>query len=279
MTAVDLNTAPDALNNDQQLPFSQLNTGAGTTILFIHGAFVDRGDWDLVTLHLPDYHILLPDLPGHGEANTIKPFSTPLAAKLLTTTIRRHANNGKAHVVGLSLGAYVALRLAVDYPDVVDELFISGIKVLPPMSRFAPHGLWLEQRIENALPRSFVRWLMDGTDIRPADLSRSTVALCKEVLDTITFADTDSIWPSPWPARTLIVAAGKAGIVPSSDHPADAVKLREIGRQLNCETVAYTHPQMRHPWNRQDPKLFADTARAWFEHDAMPEGFTELRVR
>ncbi|KAK5122251.1 hypothetical protein LTR85_004161 [Meristemomyces frigidus] len=277
MTALDTDIVPEARDDEQTLPFTELNTDGKATILFIHGAFSNRTEWDLVTPHLPEYHILLPDLPGHGEAQSIRPFSKRLAAKLLARLVRSHAKNGgKAHVVGLSLGAYVALELASEYPDVVNELFISGIKVLPQMSSFAPRGLWLEQYFENALPRSFVRWLMDGADIRPSDPSRITVGLCKEVLDTITFADTGGVWPSPWPARTLIVAAGKAGIVPSSDHPQDAVKLREIGRQMNGGTVAYTHPEMRHPWNRQDPKLFAQTARAWFERQHIPVGFKEL---
>ena len=72
-------------------------------------------------------------------------------------------------------------------------------------------------------------------------------------------------WPEPWSARTLIVAAGKGGIVPSRDHPYDAVKLMEIGRRGNGETRAVIHGRMRHPWNRQAPELWAETARAWFE--------------
>lgn len=266
--------------NPPTLPFTSLNPSAQSTILLIHGAFVDHTDWDLVTPHLPTYHLLLPDLPGHGSAHTIRPYSKALSAKLLADLIQNHAIGGKAHIVGLSLGASVALELACTYPDVVNDVFISGIKVFPQSPSIAPHFLWLESRIENLLPRSFISWLMDGTDIRPANTSLITVSLCREVLGTITFSDpsdsTKTTWPSPWPARTLIVAAGKAGVVPSADHPQDAIKLRGIGNEMNPETAAYTHPAMRHPWNRQDPALFARTARAWFEKGEMPEGFKEL---
>lgn len=268
--------AQEAAVNAQVLPFSQINTNSKTSILFVHGAFVSRSDWNLVTPHLADYHILLPDLPGHGDAQAIRPFSKQLASKLLADLIREHANNGSAHIVGLSLGAYVALDLASNYPDVVGEVIVSGIKVIPQLPSFAPYGLWLGQRVENALPRAFVRWLMDGADIKPSSSSGGTLALCKEVLATITLADTGGIWPSPWPARTLIIAAGKSGIVPSNDYPEDAVKLRGIGRQINGDTAAYTHPRMRHPWNRQDPKLFADTVRAWIGHTTLPDSFEEL---
>jgi len=73
-----------------------------------------------------------------------------------------------------------------------------------------------------------------------------------------------------------VYCAVKSGIVPSADHPEDAVKYRDIGRKGNAETVAFTHPLMRHPWNRQDPELFAKAARSWFEGEALPEGFVKL---
>jgi hypothetical protein len=50
----------------------------------------------------------------------------------------------------------------------------------------------------------------------------------------------------------------------------------EIRRQLNRETVDFRHPEMRHPWNRQDPVLFAETARCWFEGKEIPSGFEKL---
>jgi hypothetical protein len=83
-------------------------------------------------------------------------------------------------------------------------------------------------------------------------------------------------WPSPWAARTLIVAAGKRGILPTCDNPQDAVKLMEIGRERNPDTLAVTHPEMRHPWNLQAPELFAETARAWFGREEIPSGFKFL---
>jgi hypothetical protein len=50
----------------------------------------------------------------------------------------------------------------------------------------------------------------------------------------------------------------------------------EIGRERNPGTIAVIHPAMRHPWNRQAPMLFAETARAWFEEGEIPSGFEKL---
>jgi hypothetical protein len=50
----------------------------------------------------------------------------------------------------------------------------------------------------------------------------------------------------------------------------------EIGGERNPDTIAVTHPAMRHPWNRRAPELFAETARAWFEREEIPDGLKKL---
>lgn len=266
-----------AASPEQALPFQELNVNASVSVLFIHGAFVSRSDWDLVTPYLPGtHHILLPDLPGHGEAHSILPFSKHLSARLLADLIRKHGKCGKAHLVGLSLGASVAIELASTYPNVVNDVFVTGCSVFKPspsVSRYMPRLVWLEQRLENRLPRPFVRWLMDGADIRASPEEHLTTDLIGSI---VTELSPSSPLPKPWPARTLIVAATKAGIVPSNDSIEAATAMLEIGQQGNAETVAFKHPQMRHPWNRQDPELFAETVIAWFKKQPIPDGFEKL---
>ena len=62
---------------------TSLNADANSTIVFIHGAFVDGDDWSLVAPHLSDYHLLIPDLPSHGRSRHLKPFSLEYCARLL----------------------------------------------------------------------------------------------------------------------------------------------------------------------------------------------------
>ncbi|KAJ5305727.1 hypothetical protein N7508_004742 [Penicillium antarcticum] len=243
-----------------------------TTVVLIHGALVSGLYWDLVIPHLTSYHLLVPDLPGHGKSASA-PFSVDLAARQIAQLIRTHAN-GSAHIVGHSLGAQVAIRLACTEPDVVNSVFISGFGMFPQTSLtpYIPYAAWAMPRVENCLGRPLISWAMDGADIPRIDTNVCTLDLCRQIVSP----EDPTQWPSPWPARTLIVAAGKGGLVPTKDSPGDAVKLMVIGRELNEETIAYTHLKMRHPWNRQDPRLFAATAAAWFEHKELPEGFVKL---
>jgi pimeloyl-ACP methyl ester carboxylesterase len=246
-----------------------------TTVLLIHGACTSGVDWDLVAPHLAHtYHVLIPDLPGHGRSRNITPFSVAYSSRLLAQLIRRKAINGKAHIVGHSLGAHIAIDLASSYPAVVDSVFVSGFEKFPPtaMTAFLPFGMWADHHVQKLIPRFIIRWLMDGTDIQRGEPGSCTLGLCQQLAPTML----DTTWPDTWPARTLIVAAGKKGILPTADHPEDAVRLMEIGRGRNEDTVAVTHKEMRHPWNRQDPKLFAETARTWFEKGEIVDGFEKL---
>ncbi|KAI5263820.1 alpha/beta-hydrolase [Aureobasidium subglaciale] len=245
-----------------------------STILLIHGATGDGSNWKLVTPHLTNYHLLIPDLPGHGIARN-QPFSVAQAASALHALILKRAHNSVAYVVGFSLGAHVAMHLVSHYPEIADCVLVSGFQVFPrtKMSPYLPYAVWLEQRFEYAIPRSWVRWAMDGIDIPRPDLTMCTAEYNRQV-----FGSGDDIkqWPKPWPARTLVIAAGKGGLVPSNDRPEDAKKLARIGREQNSATRAVTHLDMRHPWIWQDPELFAETVKRWLEEGTVPDGFLPL---
>ena len=258
-----------------QLHYTTFNPAGHTSVVLIHGAFVSGLDWDLVVPHLPaSYHLLVPDLPGHGKSQAAAPFSIDRSVQLIAQLIRSHAINQSAHIVGHSLGAKIAIQLASSVPDVVNSVFVSGYEVFPrtALSPWIPYAAWTVMRVENCVPRPLIRWALNGADLPRIDGDTCTLDLCRQIIAP----DTTTEWPLPWPARTLIVAAGKGGWIPTSDDSRDAVRLMEIGRESNKETVAYTHFAMRHPWNRQDPRLFAETTQAWFEGRELPGGFVKL---
>jgi pimeloyl-ACP methyl ester carboxylesterase len=109
--------------------FRSLNPRAPRTLLLLHGAFSSHWEWDLVSTHLPSYHLLVPDLPAHGRSTSANiPFTIPDSAALLADLVTRHAKNGKADIIGMSLRGYTAIYMAQKYPDLVGAggLFLSG---------------------------------------------------------------------------------------------------------------------------------------------------------
>lgn len=74
------------------------------------------------------------DLPGHGERAGER-FSMDRAVDVAAAAIREHAFAGRAVVVGLSLGGYVAMTLAASHPDNVRGLVIAGASAEPVGAR------------------------------------------------------------------------------------------------------------------------------------------------
>lgn len=278
MTSSDTQPAAQQVIHDieELLPHSSFNQEAKITVLLIHGACVDRNDWDLVTPHLKDYHLLVPDQIGHGEARHIRPYTLDDAASTIAQLIKHRGHGGVAHVIGHSLGASVALRLAAKHAEVVSSMVVSGVCKLENtrLTPYLPYAVWVNQRVENLVPRSVTRWLMDGADIRHGDMSLCTLDFNKQIFgDSLSSGE----WPEAWAARTLVIAATKKGMLPTDDNVEVAKRVAEIGRELNSETFAVAHSAMRHPWNRQDPKLFADVIKAWIKGTtAFPAGFQRL---
>lgn len=261
------------------------------SVLLVPSTFTSKSEWDLVVpffLAKGKYHLLIPDFSFYGEnvspdaavVRSQQLFSIRETSALLAHLIRKTAIKGKAKIVGLSLGAIIAISVASLYSDVVnDAVFVSGYEVYPHLdpAGIAPYGLWVINRIERLVPIRIIRWAMDGADIQQELRSgtNGSLSFCREIIRCLSGVDS---WPPiPWPSRTMIVAAGKKNwFLPSADHPEDAKKLADIGKIMNDRTVAVVHPLMRHPWNRQAPGLFAEAVWTWFENGKVKEGFQHL---
>jgi pimeloyl-ACP methyl ester carboxylesterase len=104
---------------------------ARPTIVFLHGTRLTGASWAAQVAALEgEYHCLTPDLPGHGRAEH-QPFDIDTAARGVAALIEQEAHGGRAIVVGLSLGGYVAIAVASRWPDRVAGLAISGATAEP----------------------------------------------------------------------------------------------------------------------------------------------------
>jgi pimeloyl-ACP methyl ester carboxylesterase len=100
-------------------------------IVFVHGMRLTGGAWAAQQTSLAgEFRTIAIDLPAHGT-RAKEPFTLDRAADVLGSTIRLHAPGGRAVVVGLSLGGYVAMALAAREPDLVRGLVVSGATAEP----------------------------------------------------------------------------------------------------------------------------------------------------
>jgi pimeloyl-ACP methyl ester carboxylesterase len=103
-------------------------------IVLLHGAILSRTMWrPLVTLLRVRYRCISLDLPGHGTQAGV-PFTMDAAVARVTETIDRQAG-GRAVLIGLSLGGYVAMAVAGASPARVRGVVVAG-------ATLDPRGAW-----------------------------------------------------------------------------------------------------------------------------------------
>ncbi|MEV7927168.1 alpha/beta hydrolase [Kitasatospora sp. NPDC088264] len=104
--------------------------GSGRPLVLVHGGLLDHRMWsDQIAAFAADYRVIAPDARGHGgSSNATGPFrhTDDLAALL------RHLGTGPAILVGLSMGGAIAVDTALEHPDVVEALVVSGVGTSEP---------------------------------------------------------------------------------------------------------------------------------------------------
>ncbi len=99
--------------------------------MFVHGTRLTRAQWLPQLRRLSDrYRCIAIDLPGHGE-RAGEPFTMAAASDAVVAAIEAEATAGRAVIVGLSLGGYVAIETAERCPERVAGLVLAGCSAEP----------------------------------------------------------------------------------------------------------------------------------------------------
>ncbi len=110
-------------------------TGSGPTVVFLHGAFMDRRSWDQqVAVFARRFRVVRYDIRPFGESTRPDaPYSVP--GDLLR--LLDHLAVDRAHLVGHSFGGAAALDFALQHPSRVDRLVLAAA---PPNGFVPPDG-------------------------------------------------------------------------------------------------------------------------------------------
>jgi pimeloyl-ACP methyl ester carboxylesterase len=116
--------------NGIKLVYREEGDPAAPPLLLIHGRTADHNDWNGITQHFAArYHVLVPDLRGHGASDYPGAYPIPEMAEDLVALLD-HLSVGRATVIGHSLGGAVAYQLAMNHPGRVERLVLE--EVPPP---------------------------------------------------------------------------------------------------------------------------------------------------
>lgn len=100
-------------------PYLEGGDRSKPTLVMVHGFGADKDHWTFYAPWLTrDYHLIAPDLPGFGENDRDGelPFDVTSQAARLKGFLDALGIE-RPHMGGNSMGGWIALRFAIDYPD------------------------------------------------------------------------------------------------------------------------------------------------------------------
>lgn len=101
-----------------------LEGGRGETILFVHGFGMEKDGWGLFLKAFSNsYRLIVPDLPGFGENSRLESANYDVLSQV--KRLNRFVENlglNRFHLVGSSMGGYIAGFYASEYPEKVKSL-------------------------------------------------------------------------------------------------------------------------------------------------------------
>lgn len=137
------------------------NAGA-PSLLLIHGGADHARSWDRLARALrPHYHVIAPDLRGHGDSDWMKggSYSLPEYVYDLSCLIRQIGP--PVTLIGHSMGGMISALYSGAFPEQVGRLVVlDGITTVPGAPRPAPHeriAKWISQldKLEDRVPRRY----------------------------------------------------------------------------------------------------------------------------
>jgi pimeloyl-ACP methyl ester carboxylesterase len=238
------------------------------SVLLLHGGGVGGWSWrPQIEAFQADYHLLVPDLPEHGQSLDLGPFTINDAAARMAELIHKRAHGGHAHVVGLSLGAQVGVTLLAMAGRLVDRAVLSGTSVRPiPGADLIGPSLWLYAPFKN-IP-ALIRLNQQSLGVPEAyaaefaaDTRRATTPALTNILKAnMGFRTPPGLTRLKNPSLVLV----------GEKEPR---LMRRAARELAASmagATAYMVTGMIHNWPMAAAELFNRTLRAWLTETPLP---------
>jgi pimeloyl-ACP methyl ester carboxylesterase len=237
-------------------------------IVFLHGGRMSGWSWQPVVERMQRYRCLVPDMPGYGKSFQQGPFEMGRAATAVAELIRSRVGAGRAHLVGLSLGAQVGVQLLATETDLVDRAVLSGthINAIPYVRIMRPLLLELLGGIARC------QWLINWS-ARHVEVPSAKIDDYRDDVRLMTGAQ-----------HAHIVFASAGFRTPEELDKSDSLTLFITGTtdmrltRRSAAALAQRMPNgvngvaigMGHDWPLRNPDVFSRTVDGWLNDTVLP---------
>lgn len=112
-------TSAVAYVDGQAWPYLEGGPTDGDPVVLVHGFGGEKDNWPIYARHLTDgFRVIVPDLPGFGENSRASgvDYGTAAQAERLRGFLDALGLE-TCHLAGTSMGGFIALRFAIDFPE------------------------------------------------------------------------------------------------------------------------------------------------------------------
>lgn len=244
--------------------------GAGSPVVLLHGVGLSAAMWRPVVERMAVRHrVIVPDMLGHGGSPAPSVDASLADYARQVVSLLHQLGIERAGIVGFSMGAMVAQRLAIDHPAVVARLALvcavhdrsleAQLAVRTRALQTAIHG------IAPSVPAALERWFTPAFAARRPDVIESvrTTLLANDPVGYLRsyaiFAQADQALAaevSRIRAPTLIVAA-------ENDTGSTPQMARGLHERIAGSQVVVV-PALRHMLPVEDPDRLTDALTPFF---------------
>lgn len=213
-------------------------TSSTQTVVFLHGIGAGPDSWNTQIAGLPEGFIgIAPRIAGLTDADG-EGFSLSAAATAVRDELDRRGVE-RAHLCGLSLGGMVATRFAIDYPDRVSSLALSGSQVRPNPALM---------RVQNAIMR-----ILPAKLVAQPRMSKQRMLAVLDAVGQTNFRSELSQIRVP----TLVFCGEK--------DRANIPAARKLAAGISGAELQLV-PGAGHEWNMQQPDEFSIRLKDFYTH-------------
>lgn len=230
--------------------------GSGPAVLLVHGHPRTGSTWHAVAPALVEagFRVVVPDMRGYGRSDKapVLPDHSQQSKRAVAgdlAVLMAKLGEERYAVVGHDRGCYVAMRLALDYPEAVARVVLAdGIPISEALAR-----------VDAAFARDWYHWFFFAVPDKPERaITADPLAWYNHDPDTMG-ADNHAEWVAavtdPDTVRAMLEDY-RAGLTVDVEHErAD----RAAGRRITCPAL--------HLWSRRDDlqRHHGDTVAIWRE--------------